>query len=186
MGLRIVAGALRGRRIDAPRGKGTRPTADRVRQAVFDILGQRIEGGEVLDLYAGSGALGLEALSRGAERAALVDEDREAVQVCGRNVESLGLGGRAEVIRAEALEGVRLLARRGRRFALAFVDPPYELGPDAALAALPAVLAPGARVIAEHDRRHAAPERCGALERETVRTFGDTAVSFYSLAQEPG
>lgn len=186
MSLRIVAGALKGRRIDAPRGRGTRPTADRVRQAVFDILGQRLSGGDVLDLYAGSGALGLEALSRGSDRAVLVDGDREAAQVCTHNAEALGMSDRVVVLRADVLEALRILARQGRRFALAFVDPPYELGPEAALAQLPGVLQPGARVVAEHDRRRPPPERIGALGRDRARTFGDTAVSFYLHAPEPG
>jgi 16S rRNA (guanine(966)-N(2))-methyltransferase RsmD len=182
MGLRIVAGSLRGRRIDAPRGSSTRPTADRVRQAVFDILGQSIPGGLVVDLYAGSGALGLEALSRGAERAVLVDDDREAARVCAHNAEVLGMTNRVEVIRADALAALGRLAARGSSFALAFLDPPYEKGAEAALAALPPVLGAGARVVVEHDRRSPPPDIVGALRRDEARTFGSTAVSFYSLA----
>jgi pantetheine-phosphate adenylyltransferase/16S rRNA (guanine(966)-N(2))-methyltransferase RsmD len=179
--VRIVGGTARGRRLEAPRGSHTRPTADRVRQSIFDTLGQFFDGGAVLDLYAGSGAMGLEALSRGAERAVLVDRDREAVRCCRNNATALGLAARVEVLPVDVAAAVERLAARGQRFDLVFVDPPYAEGPEAALAALDAagIVAPGGRVVAEHDRRHPPPDRAGLLSRTDRRTFGDTAVSFY-------
>ena len=120
--MRIVAGELKGRRLAGPpkRSAAVRPTSDRVREAVFSILGG-IEGAHVLDLYSGTGALAIEALSRGAERATLVDTHTTLLR---RNVSELGLDGRAEVVRADA---VRFLRRTRRRFDLILCDPPYKL-----------------------------------------------------------
>jgi 16S rRNA (guanine966-N2)-methyltransferase len=179
--VRIVGGTARGRRLEAPRGSHTRPTADRVRQSIFDTLGQFFDGGAVLDLYAGSGAMGLEALSRGADGAVLVDRDREAVRCCRANATALGFSARVEVLPVDVAAAVERLAARGRRFDLVFVDPPYAEGPEEALARLAAagIVAPGGRVVAEHDRRRPPPDRAGLLSRTDRRTFGDTAVSFY-------
>ncbi len=120
--MRIVAGSCKGARIFAPRGRGTRPTSDRVREAVFAMIGE-IEGARVLDLFAGSGALGLEALSRGAATAVFVESDHDAVRSIERNIEKLGLSG-ARIVRSDAL---RYLAAADERYDLVFVDPPYEL-----------------------------------------------------------
>jgi 16S rRNA (guanine966-N2)-methyltransferase len=151
---RIIAGALRGRRLAAPRGARTRPTSDKVRGAVFNLLGQFFEGGDVLDLYAGTGALGLEAVSRGCARAVLVESDRDAVAAIERNVEALGLAGRVEVRRGRVVEVLPRLPAGA--FALAFVDPPYEEGPEGALALLAA--------------------RMALVDR---RGYGDTGISIY-------
>lgn len=186
--MRIVGGTARGRSLKAPRGPHTRPTADRVRQSIFDTLGQRFDGGAVLDLYAGSGAMGLEALSRGVSRAVLVDLDREAGRCCRENSASLGFAAATELLPVDAVQAVKRLAARGERYDLIFVDPPYADGPDAALDALAAagIVAPGGRVVAEHDRRRPPAERVGGLLRTDLRTFGDTAVSFYEPAGPDG
>jgi 16S rRNA (guanine966-N2)-methyltransferase len=118
-----VAGELGGRRLVAPRGDRVRPTADRVREAIFSILGD-VSGAGVLDLYSGTGALAIEALSRGAESAVLVDTDLAAAR---RNVEALGIGDRAELVRADVL---RHLRRDDREYDLVFCDPPYGLAPE--------------------------------------------------------
>jgi 16S rRNA (guanine(966)-N(2))-methyltransferase RsmD len=174
---RIIAGTLRGRRLVAPRGDRTRPTSDKVRGAVFNLLGQFFEGGDVLDLYAGTGALGLEALSRGCARAVLVESDRGAVEAIERNVSALGLDGRVEVRRGRVAEVVPRL--RPAAFALAFVDPPYGEGPEGALALLDGPVAPGGRVVAEHDARRPPGERYGALALLDRRAYGDTGISIY-------
>jgi len=176
---RIIAGALRGRRLEAPRGTGTRPTSDKVRQAVFDVLGQFFDGGAVLDLYAGSGALALEALSRGCERAVCVEADPAAADVIRRNAAALGLADRVEVRRGRVGEVLPALPRGA--FALVFVDPPYAEGPDAALPLLAGCLAPGGRAVAEHDARRPPPEGSGALRLVDRRRFGSTGVSIYAL-----
>jgi 16S rRNA (guanine(966)-N(2))-methyltransferase RsmD len=182
--MRIIAGAVGGRRIRAPRGMATRPTSDRVREAVFNILGAPPHGARVLDLYAGAGALGLEALSRGAASAVFVDRDAGAVRCVQENAAELGLHERARVLRGEALPSLRKLATAGERFTWVFVDPPYASGEAAAaLDALGAPPAPllddDAVVVVEHDRRRAPDDQYGALSRADRRRYGDTEVSFY-------
>ncbi len=171
--MRVVAGAFKGRPIRAPKGTHTRPTADRVREALFSILGP-IEGLRVLDLFAGSGALGIEALSRGASSATFVDSSPRAVAAVRRNLDELG--AEAEVSRRDAL---RWLAAADRTFDLVFADPPYDLaarvtGPLSEL--LPAVLSPQARIVTESDKR--APLSL-ALPLVTERTYGDTRIAIH-------
>jgi 16S rRNA (guanine(966)-N(2))-methyltransferase RsmD len=174
---RIIAGEARGRRLAAPRGIGTRPTSDKVREAVFNLLGQFFEGGEVLDLYAGTGALALEALSRGCARAVCVEADRGAAEVLRRNAAACGYEGRVELLHGRVPQALARLAPG--RFALAFVDPPYAEGPEAALQGLAALMAPGGRVVAEHDARRPPPEQAGALGLVDRRAYGSTGISIY-------
>jgi 16S rRNA (guanine(966)-N(2))-methyltransferase RsmD len=173
---RIVAGSARGRRLSVPRGLATRPTSEKVRAAVFNLLGQRFEGGAVLDLYAGSGALALEALSRGCDRAVCVEADRRAAAAIRANAAALGWRDRVEVREGRVEAG---LPRLPGGFALAFVDPPYAEGPAAALAALPPLLAPGGVAVAEHDARSPPPDRVGALGLVDRRAWGGTGISIY-------
>ncbi len=174
---RIIAGSARGRRLVVPPGLATRPTSDKVRGAVMNVLGQFFEGGEVVDLYAGSGALALEALSRGCARAVCVEHDRRVAEVLRRNAEACGFADRVEV-RVEPVE-TALGRLPAATFALVFVDPPYADGPDAALDRLAPLLAPGGRVVAEHDARRPPAERHGALVRSDHRTYGTTGISIY-------
>jgi 16S rRNA (guanine(966)-N(2))-methyltransferase RsmD len=174
---RIIAGTARGRRLAVPSGLATRPTSDKVRGAVMNVLGQFFEGGDVVDLYAGSGALALEALSRGCQRAVCVDRDRRALDVLARNAQACGFADRVELVRAELPACLARLARD--RFALAFVDPPYASGPEAALAGLDASMAAGARVVAEHDARRPPPDRIGSLALLDRRSYGGTGISIY-------
>lgn len=174
---RIIAGTARGRRLAVPKGQGTRPTSDKVRGAVFNLLGQFFDGGDVLDLYAGTGALALEALSRGCARAVCVEADRPTVELLRRNAEACGWADRVEVVRARVPEALARLAPG--RFALAFVDPPYAEGPDAALAALGPLLAPGGRAVAEHDARRPPVDRIGPLSLADRRVYGGTGISIY-------
>jgi 16S rRNA (guanine966-N2)-methyltransferase len=172
--VRVVAGELRGRRLEAPKGADVRPTADRVREAIFSILGE-IDGARVLDLYCGTGALAIEAISRGAESAALVDTNPS---VARRNVAALGVGDRCTIVRADAL---RHLRRERRRFDLVFCDPPYRLADrlEPHLTRLiPDRLAPGARVIVESDARH--PLDLG-LPLQVERAYGDTLIRVHGV-----
>jgi 16S rRNA (guanine(966)-N(2))-methyltransferase RsmD len=175
--VRIVAGSARGRRLAAPPGARTRPTSDKVRAAVFNVLGQFFDGGTVLDLYAGTGAMALEALSRGCRRAVCVESDRAAAEVIERNARACGLADRVEVRREATAVALRRLPRSA--FALAFVDPPYTEGPGAALEALSPLLTPGATVVAEHDRRRPPADRYGLLGLVERRHYGDTGISIY-------
>jgi 16S rRNA (guanine966-N2)-methyltransferase len=177
--VRIVAGAARGRRLVAPRGLTTRPTSDKVRAAVMDILGQFFRGGRVLDLYAGSGAMALEALSRGCQRATCVESGGAAADALARNASACGLADRVEVRREPVEAALPRLPRAA--FDLVFLDPPYAEGPDRALAALEPLLAPGAVVVAEHDRRRPPSDRHGRLALADRRAYGETGISIYGL-----
>lgn len=178
--MRIVAGKYKGRKLSAPKGSGTRPTADKVREALFSILGD-IEGTDVLDLFAGTGALGLEALSRGAASAVLVERDRKVCQVTREN--ALAVTGDDGSARLECLDAIRYLqGAPDAAFDLVLLDPPYADMPrlDPRLAAeLPRVLRPGARVVAESDRRAPLelPESELALALE--RRYGDTLLRIF-------
>jgi len=182
--MRIIAGALKGRRLAPVKGR-IRPTSAKVREALFSILGPAVAGLRVLDLFAGTGALGIEALSRGAAAAVFVEDHPESLKVLRRNLADLGLADRATVWPLPVATALKRLADRGESFGLAFLDPPYGGGEAvAALGALAAfdLLAPGARVVVEHSRRESLPEACGALTRLSVRRYGDTQVAFYLMA----
>ena len=176
MSLRIVAGEWGGRRLAVPRGRDTRPTSDRVREALFSILGD-LAGAHVLDLFAGSGALGLEALSRGAARATLVERAPAALRVLRDNVADIG--ATAEVVAADARAYLRVARAQGAQYDLVFLDPPYNAA--AALGReleLQPVLAAGARVVAESDRR--SPLELG-LPVTDERRYGDTLIRIHTL-----
>jgi 16S rRNA (guanine966-N2)-methyltransferase len=171
--VRIVAGEFGGRRIQAPRGMRTRPTADRVREALFSMLGD-VTGARVLDLYAGSGALGIEALSRGAASAVFVERDARAAATIRRNLDALGAGGE---LRRQEVE--RFLAGAAGAFDLVFCDPPYDS--PARLAGLlserlPAVISGDARIVTESDKRRPL-ELSLPLLRE--RIYGDTRIAIH-------
>lgn len=183
--MRIVGGTARGRVIAAPKSDDViRPTADRVRETLFNVLGQRCDGLTVLDLFAGTGALGLEAVSRGAERAVLVDQGREALTLCRENTRALGFEEKVEIVASPALEAIASLGAAGRRFELVFSDPPYRL--EAAVPVLEAldragvVTDEGVAVI-ETGRDEAVPERVGRFTRIDERTFGSTTVRIFRL-----
>jgi 16S rRNA (guanine966-N2)-methyltransferase len=185
--MRIIAGALKGRRLAPVKGR-MRPTAAKVREAVFDILGPAVGGVRVLDLFAGTGALGIEALSRGAAETWFVEDHPGALQVLRRNLEDLDLMDRSTVWSLPVLAALKKLAGQGARFGLAFLDPPYGGGEaEAALRTLASLdlCLPGAWVVVEHSRRQTLPEECGPLRRLKVRRYGDTQVAFY-LMEKPG
>ena len=181
--MRVIAGEFKGQRLLAPRGWKVRPTSDRVREAIFSALGERVEGAAVLDLYAGTGALAIEALSRGAARAVLVDRDtRPALG----NVERLGLGDRAQLIRADVERwlGQGSGGPDARKFDLVFVDAPYRLADrvtDLLDIHLPELLAPGGRAVVESGAGR--PLRIASLERLRQRRYGAADVSMYGEAE---
>ena len=175
--MRVTGGELCGRRIRAPRA-GVRPTADRVRESVFAALDD-LEGMAVLDLYAGSGTLGIEALSRGALSVVFVEHAQRGVAVLRENLESLELSERASIYRADAQRCLRRLRRDGRRFDIVFADPPYDSKESwRVLAELASgdLLAAGARVVVEHARGSPLPPIRG-LEHEEERRYGETVVT---------
>jgi len=176
--MRVIAGTHRGRELVAPRGRATRPTSDRVREALFSILGEAVAGARVLDLFAGSGALAIEALSRGAAEATLVDSAAAPIDAIRRNLEALGLD--AEVVRAPALRFLQTAYRRARQYDLVFVDPPYRhasaLGRELTAALVP-ILAGPARVVAESDRRGPLRLELPLLDE---RRYGDTLIQIHA------
>jgi 16S rRNA (guanine(966)-N(2))-methyltransferase RsmD len=181
--MRVIAGRLGGRRLTAPRGLATRPTTDRVREALFSSLAS-VEGARVLDLYAGTGALAIEALSRGAASAVLVETARPALAALRENLAALGLSGEASVL-AEPVgrAAARLVAEGGAPFDLVFADPPYDDVDDAlaALESLLPALAPEARVVLEHASRRP-PRPSSLLGLVRARQYGDTTLAFLQRA----
>lgn len=177
VGLRIIAGRAGGRFIEAPRGSATRPTAERVREAWFSALGDVVRGARVVDLFAGSGALGIEALSRGAERAHFVEIDREALAVLRRNLYALELAGRATIVRADVFRWVSSIG--DARWDIALADPPYASG-DASRLVRHFLEAPFADALwIEHGAEgELAP---GA---DWTRRYGDTRLSRFSARAE--
>jgi 16S rRNA (guanine966-N2)-methyltransferase len=176
--MRVIAGRYGGRRLRAPAGPATRPTSDRVREALFSILGARVEDARVLDLFAGSGALGLEALSRGAQRATFVESAPGALAALRANVAALGAD--ADVVGADALRWLRGASGGARQYDLVFLDPPYRRAADlgAPLShSLPALLAPGALVVTESDRRTPLELTLTATDE---RRYGDTLIRIHA------
>ncbi len=184
--MRVIAGRLRGRRLDTPRGSRVRPTYDRVRESVFAILGPVVEGASVLDLFAGSGALAIESLSRGAGRATLVETDPDVLRVAAENVERLGLSNKCALRRCDAL---RFIARdaAGDGFDVVFVDPPYEgglQGPTLELLAVWSGLRSGGIVVLERASGRPVAASYGRLVRSRTERYGSTEVDIYESRHE--
>lgn len=185
--MRIVAGEKRSRVLEAPAGENTRPTADRVREAVFSILGGFFDGEHVLDLYAGSGALAFEALSRGAGDAVLSDADRKAISVIRRNAAVLGYEQKTRVLNMKDEQVLELLKQEGRVFDLVFLDPPYRMdtAPVCSFLVKNGLLSENARIVIEH-RKETPPAPVRGLSVIRQRTYGITGVTVCALCAEEG
>ena len=179
--MRIIAGTLKGRRLQSPDWAGLRPTSDRLRETLFNVLARRVDGARVLDACAGSGALGLEALSRGARAVTFVDADPRATRYITAHVDRLGVGAQCRIVCAR-LPQAAATGRLGDTFDLVLLDPPYDNpDTDAILSALGARLAPGGALVLEQARRAAAPATAGlAAVRRLVS--GGSALAFYAPA----
>ncbi len=183
--MRIIAGTARGRRFEAPEGLHTRPTLDRVRENLFNILQLKIRGSRVLDLFAGSGALRLEALSRGAEHAVLVDADRSAHRIQQKNLETLGFADRAETMLCDWRKAAVELEKRGERFDLIFLDPPYRMTDlRDVFREAEKLIGDGGTVVLEHEGK-AETETGDTFERIDERRWGYCGVSFFQLRGDP-
>lgn len=184
--MRIVAGQYRGRVLKSPGKLRLRPTSDRLRETLFNILGAAVEGSSFLDVYAGTGAVGIEALSRGAREAVFIEKHSAATALIRANLERLGIVAGAEVLAVDALRGLEVLASRHLLADFIFLDPPYNAAGEyeRALDFLDGshLLAPLGRIIVEHGRRRELPERLTRLERSRVVEQGDANLSFYRLA----
>jgi len=182
----VIAGKYRSRTLRSLKGQMLRPTSDRLRETLFNILGPQVPGSTFVDLYAGTGAVGIEALSRGARHAIFVEQHAPAVALIRRNLDSLGIGAEAEVIGADVARAIERLEARRIHAQFIFLDPPYAADDEyestlEALGESP-IVAPEARVIVEHLRNRELPERAGDLELARVVEQGDAGLSFYRLA----
>jgi 16S rRNA (guanine966-N2)-methyltransferase len=173
--MRIIAGELKGRRLNTPKWEGLRPTSDKLRETLFNVVAKRVPDARVLDLYAGTGAVGIEALSRGATHVTFVDTDPRARKLISDNLERCGVSDRYVIIRAPQ-------SLPAKSFDLVVLDPPYtEPDLSAAIGVAEPLLAPGGLLILEHARRRPAPEQVGRLAKTRDLVSGDSALAFYSL-----
>jgi 16S rRNA (guanine(966)-N(2))-methyltransferase RsmD len=185
--VRVIAGQARGMRLTAPGGTTTRPTSDRIKEALFSILesANHIEDADVLDLFAGSGALGIEALSRGAKKVVFVEKNRAAIEVLERNLIHTKLKNQAQVFQMDSSQAIERLARHKERFSLVLLDPPYQAGFYLKIIELVSstVLTQEGLLVAETATRAPLPERIGQCIRIDRRHYGDTALEFYQMEQ---
>lgn len=180
--MQVIAGALRGRKLKTPSGEQVRPTSGMVRGAMFNILGDRIRGVRVLDLYSGTGAIAIEALSRGASSAVLVEKSPDSQKLILDNLRALSLSDRAQLIRGDVLSKLATLTGP---FEVVIADPPYRsLDWEALLQGLqqPGLLAPGAIVLFEHAKDEELPDTVGTIRRERVYQYGETQLSLFVSA----
>jgi 16S rRNA (guanine966-N2)-methyltransferase len=185
--MRVIAGTYRSRILKSLKGLALRPTSDRLRETLFNVLGSGVTGSRFADLFAGTGAIGIEALSRGAAEVVLIENHPQAANLIRKNLESLGVRSGATVLAVDALRGLDMLAARHRPgdppFDFIFLDPPYAAADDYArvlrFLGAAAFLAPGGIVIAEHHRKFDLPEHSGELQRVRALKQGDAALSFF-------
>ena len=175
--MRVIAGSFKGRRLATPKWDGLRPTSDKLRETLFNILAARVQGARVLDGYAGTGSIGIEALSRGAAHVTFVDSDARALRLIEQNLKLCGVSDRHVIIRGRLSTS---LLSASATFDLAVLDPPYD-EPDLAAAAAAAapLVAPDGVLVLEHARRRPAPESAGGLARTRDVMSGDSALAFY-------
>ena len=184
--MRIISGTYRGLHLQSLKGATVRPTSDQMRETLFDVLGPAVMGGRFLDVYAGSGAVGLEALSRGATDVVLVESHRAAVELSGRNLANLGEPSGVRILACKAATALERLSAEGSLFDYIFLDPPYaeirEYHRTLRQIGRSSLLGPGSVVIAEHSRHVQLEERYGPLKRFRSLRHGDSQLSFYRLA----
>jgi 16S rRNA (guanine(966)-N(2))-methyltransferase RsmD len=183
--MRIIGGRAKGRRLLAPKGPSVRPTAARVKESLFNILPHDFAGMKVLDLFAGTGNISIEALSRGAERAVLVDASARSAQVIRENLHRLGFSDRTQVWILPVAKCLRSLAKRGESFDMIFLDPPYDrglVGSSLKLIAEGNLLTESGTVVAEHSKREDVKRDYDTLALQDQRRYGDTLLSFFKRA----
>lgn len=178
--MRIIAGSLKGRKLHTPTWEGLRPTSDKLRETLFNVVAARVPDARVLDLYAGTGAVGIEALSRGAAHVTFVDDDPRALTLIEQNLRHCGVADRYAIIRFR-FDGETPQSLPAGSFDLAVLDPPYDV-PDltASIAAAEPLIATDGLLVLEHARRRPAPEKVGRLARTRDLVSGDSALAFYS------
>jgi 16S rRNA (guanine(966)-N(2))-methyltransferase RsmD len=185
--MRVIGGQRKGRRLLVPKGQAVRPTAARVKESLFNILPHDFTGMKVLDLYAGTGNLSIEALSRGAAKAVLVDASARSAATIRENLRRSGLAALTEVWVAPAMRALKSLAKRGEKFDMIFLDPPYDQGlvvPSLKALARGDLLCESGRVVAEHSNREALSSRYDSLVLHDQRRYGDTLLSFFKCERK--
>lgn len=183
--MRVIGGKAKGRRLAVPKGRTVRPTADRIKEALFNILPRDFSGMRILEIFAGTGSLSIEALSRGAESALLVEASERSARVIRENLQRLGFQKRGQVWTMSVARALRSVAKQGESFDLIFLDPPYDktlVGSSLELIARCVRLNPGAIVVAEHSVREAVQPSYGSLSLNDQRRYGDTLLSFFKRA----
>jgi 16S rRNA (guanine(966)-N(2))-methyltransferase RsmD len=182
--MRIIAGSLKGRRLKTPSWAGLRPTSDKLRETLFNVLAPRVPGARVLDGYAGTGAIGIEALSRGAREVTFIEQDRRAGTLIAENLALCGIAEGYAIIRASIARGLERLRSDPAfvPFDIILLDPPYGKPADAVLAAVSQMAAPEGIVVLEHPRRRPAPAAVERLVRRREVVSGDSALAFYNIS----
>lgn len=186
--MRVVSGSAKGRPLKSVPGNGTRPTTDKVKEAVFSMIGPYFEGGAALDLFAGTGGLGIEALSRGMDSAVFVDMEQKSIDTIRANLKAVKLENQAEVYRNEAGRALGALEKRGRSFNLVFLDPPYRLkhGDELMQSMVQkGLLRPDAVIVLEHESGYAYPEEIPGFVRTRQAVYGETTISIYQYESAP-
>ncbi|MGZ9584697.1 16S rRNA (guanine(966)-N(2))-methyltransferase RsmD [Paenibacillus marinisediminis] len=182
--MRVISGTARGRSLKPVPGMGTRPTTDKVKEALFSMIGPYFEGGNVLDLFAGTGGLGIEALSRGMDRAVFIDMDPKAIEVIKHNVQVTQLAKQAEIYRNDAKRAIKALAKRGTSFELIFLDPPYRfIDADELILDMheKGLVHKDATIVIEHDAGHSYPEQIDVYKMWKRSEYGETVLTIYRL-----
>lgn len=180
--MRVIAGEAKGRTLKAVPGMNTRPTTDKVKEAIFSMIGPYFDGGIALDLFAGTGGLGIEAWSRGIEHTVFVDRERISIDTIRQNVETAKMGSAAEIYKNDAERALKALAKREQKFRLVFLDPPYKMiTMDSLMTQLAhnQMLEPDAIIVVEHDAAHRYPEKLEYFDQLKHAKYGDIAVSIY-------
>ncbi|ANE47500.1 DNA methyltransferase [Paenibacillus swuensis] len=187
--MRVISGTAKGRSLKAVPGQGTRPTTDKVKEAIFSMIGPYFDGGMVLDLFAGTGGLGIEALSRGMDQGIFIDIEKKSLDVIQDNLKSTRLDAKAETYRNDATRALKALAKRGLTFDLVFLDPPYRMKHVEELVSYMeenALLAEAAVIVVEHDAKHHYPEQMGGAQQHRRVEYGEIAVTVYRFTRNVG
>jgi 16S rRNA (guanine(966)-N(2))-methyltransferase RsmD len=186
--MRVISGSKKGRQLKAVPGTGTRPTTDKVKEAIFSMIGPYFEGGQVLDLFAGTGGLSIEALSRGMDKAVLTDIDKKSIDTIKHNLQSTGFTEQAGIYCTDARRAVKALTKRDAKFDLVFLDPPYRIKlAQELIEQLDQLdlLNPHATIVVEHDTEDVYQDRIGRLQWIRRAEYGDTAVTIYRMEANP-
>lgn len=185
--MRVIAGTAKGRRLKTVKGMTTRPTADRVKESLFNIIKEKLEDNSFLDLYAGTGNIGIEALSRGVVRVVFVERDKQAIKILRENLQLTNFQQNVEIYQQDVMTALEILGKKKRSFDLIFLDPPYYEGlEEKTLASICSnkVLTSQGLVIIEHSRKNTLPSTVASLQLIRTENYGDTAISFYRIRED--